>query len=372
MLSKNEKIYISLLIFLLLLSCLLLINCYKNRKESYVEIIKNPKIHIIYFSGDLISQNDKDIKLPQDFTEKIEKIVNTHKNELSLCTIHKYNPIIISANINQDIWNDLGKYIANLYDSYDSFVIIHGKDTISYTGSALSVMFRNLKKSIILTTIEDLYISLKYASISKLPVVAVSNEGNIYNAEYFTHESEFGNLEKNKLANILKNGNNIDIEILYNTKNLSGRVVEGNTTTLKTLNPSINISIFKLYPNISGKKFKESILNLKCHALILQLYSNGNTQTDKEFLISLRELVDSGILIVAYVNSKNPLISLDLIKCGVILGKNYSILDDNDKIVDSIDSSTSSILLTLETLYAKLLYLLSYNGNMQKIRELIK
>jgi L-asparaginase len=190
MLSKNEKIYISILIFLLLLSCLFLINSYKNRKESYVEIIKNPKIHIIYFSGDLISQNDKDIKLPQDYTEKIEKIVNKHKNEISLCTIHKYDPIIISANINQDSWNNLGKYIANLYDSYDSFLIIHGQDTITYTASALSIMFRNLKKSIILTTIDDLYLSLIYSSISKLQIVAISNKGNIYNAEYFSNEYE--------------------------------------------------------------------------------------------------------------------------------------------------------------------------------------
>lgn len=356
MYSKYEKIYISILVILLLISSIILIISYKNRKESYVELIKNPKMHIIYFSGDLISQNDKDIKLPQDLTEKIENIIDRHKNELSICTLYKFNPIIVSTNINQDNWNNLCKYIANIYDNYDSFVIIHGNDTITYTASALTYMFENLKKPIVITNINNLYIALKYATISKLPIVAIAIDNKkIYKGDNCSFKCsgiiESVNLEDKKIYplsnDIIANLN--DSELIVNYNNMSKDSKNQSNTVIKTLNPSINVCIFKLYPNISGKNFKESILNLKCNALILDLYGNGNTQTDKNFLLSLRELNDSGILIIAHTNESNSSISIDLEKCGVILINNK----------------------TLESIYCFLLFLLTYIGDIKEIRNIL-
>jgi len=41
--------------------------------------------------------------------------------------------------------------IKDNYDDYDSFVIIHGTDTLAFTASTLSFMCENLSKPIILT-----------------------------------------------------------------------------------------------------------------------------------------------------------------------------------------------------------------------------
>ena len=37
------------------------------------------------------------------------------------------------------------------YDQFDGFVVLHGTDTMAYTASALSFMFENLGKPVILT-----------------------------------------------------------------------------------------------------------------------------------------------------------------------------------------------------------------------------
>ena len=48
-------------------------------------------------------------------------------------------------------WNRIGSTIAERYDSYDGFVILHGTDTMAYTASSLSFMLENLNKPVVIT-----------------------------------------------------------------------------------------------------------------------------------------------------------------------------------------------------------------------------
>lgn len=48
-------------------------------------------------------------------------------------------------------WLDVGTEIADSYDHYDGFVVLHGTDTMAFTASALSFMFENLGKPVVLT-----------------------------------------------------------------------------------------------------------------------------------------------------------------------------------------------------------------------------
>ena len=59
--------------------------------------------------------------------------------------------IIDSSNMTPAFWVDIAEIIERRYDEYDGFVILHGTDTMAYTASALSFMFKNLSKPIILT-----------------------------------------------------------------------------------------------------------------------------------------------------------------------------------------------------------------------------
>lgn len=61
-------------------------------------------------------------------------------------------PVILdSSNVSLSQWNEIGSVIFQNYNDYDGFVILHGTDTLCYTASALSFMFEELGKPIILT-----------------------------------------------------------------------------------------------------------------------------------------------------------------------------------------------------------------------------
>ena len=48
-------------------------------------------------------------------------------------------------------WVKIAHIIADHYDHYDGFVLLHGTDTMAYTASALSFMLENLGKPVIIT-----------------------------------------------------------------------------------------------------------------------------------------------------------------------------------------------------------------------------
>ena len=56
-----------------------------------------------------------------------------------------------SSNMGMKDWVDIALDVKNNYDKFDSFIILHGTDTMAYTASVLSYMFQNLDKSVILT-----------------------------------------------------------------------------------------------------------------------------------------------------------------------------------------------------------------------------
>ena len=61
------------------------------------------------------------------------------------------NPVVDSSDMNPESWNRIAEIIYKNYDDYHGFIIIHGTDTLAYTASALSFMFNNLDKPIVLT-----------------------------------------------------------------------------------------------------------------------------------------------------------------------------------------------------------------------------
>lgn len=76
-----------------------------------------------------------------------------------------------SSNITPIHWIKLAQTIAEHYQQYDGFVVLHGTDTMAYTASALSFALKNLTKPVILTG-------------SQVPLVSVRSDArrNLINA----------------------------------------------------------------------------------------------------------------------------------------------------------------------------------------------
>lgn len=65
--------------------------------------------------------------------------------------ILEFNPLLDSSNMSMDDWTKIANYVCCNYKSFDGFVILHGTDTMAYTSSALSFLFDDLDKAVIVT-----------------------------------------------------------------------------------------------------------------------------------------------------------------------------------------------------------------------------
>ena len=104
----------------------------------------------------MVPMDDKDPRSPL-ITKPVEYIIPYlgRLRELSF-DIHFWETSepLDSSNIQPDDWLDIARSVLKLYPYYQGFVILHGTDTMVYTASALSYLFRNLEKPVILTGAE--------------------------------------------------------------------------------------------------------------------------------------------------------------------------------------------------------------------------
>lgn len=56
-----------------------------------------------------------------------------------------------SADVRASHWQRIAGRIGEVYDDYDGFVVLHGTDTLAFTASALSFLFENLAKPVVVT-----------------------------------------------------------------------------------------------------------------------------------------------------------------------------------------------------------------------------
>ncbi len=98
-----------------------------------------------------VSQNKKSD--PNNFIEVLDNSIEIIKKnwniEINSSIIEIFN--VDSSNIQPENWTKLIETIQENYDDYDSFVILHGTNTMGYTASALSFWLENINKPVIIT-----------------------------------------------------------------------------------------------------------------------------------------------------------------------------------------------------------------------------
>jgi lysophospholipase len=66
-------------------------------------------------------------------------------------TVFEFAELLDSSSIDAKGWAEIARTIERNYTRFDAFVVLHGTDSLAYTGSALSFMLQNLGKSVVLT-----------------------------------------------------------------------------------------------------------------------------------------------------------------------------------------------------------------------------
>lgn len=97
-------------------------------------------------SACFVSQGEKEISTLQRLAMPVSKL-----GIRIMYDIKESGKIRESKDTCAEDWIDVSVEIFDNYEKYDGFVILHGTDTMAFTASALSFMFENLGKPVVLT-----------------------------------------------------------------------------------------------------------------------------------------------------------------------------------------------------------------------------
>ena len=259
--------------------------------------MKKPKILLLYTGGTIgMIENPLELSLkPFNFDQITNEVPELNKLNCTIETIAFENPLD-SSNINFETWTQIGDEIFKNYDYFEGFVILHGTDTMSYTASALSLMFQNLTKPIILTGSqlplgqvrtdgkENLITAIEIASKKRnnSPVVnevAIYFENQLFRGNRTTKVSsdDFDAFKSYNFPSLAEVGVKINFNHNYLLKN---NFKEFNY--VKGFDPSINIVFF--YPGIIIKNVIKSIRSNSSKVVVLMSYGSGNLPIENELV----------------------------------------------------------------------------------------
>lgn len=252
-----------------------------------------------------------------------------------------FDPLIDSSDVNPDNWSRMAQAVYDHYAGYDGFVILHGTDTMSYSGSALSFMLRNLGKPVVFTgsqlpigvmrsdAKENLLTAIEIAAAKDedgealVPEVTIYFEDRLFRANRTTkrnseHFSAFNSYNYPALA---KAGVHITYQphlIHYSNPD------EPLELCSKT---DAHVAILKLFPGIT-REVVHSVLSADgLRGVVLETYGAGNAPSVKWLYEELQAAVKSGLIIVNKTQCNTGSVemglyetSINLLKAGVLSG----------------------------------------------------
>jgi L-asparaginase len=264
-------------------------------------------------------------------------------------------------------WTKIVKIIADNYNTYDGFVVLHGTDTMSFTASALSFMLENLSKPVILTgsqlPIGMLRTDGKENLITAIEIAAAKENGQPIVPEvciFFENDLMRGNRTSKINAdhfNAFRSYNypvlaHAGIYIKYDDRQIYHSV------SRKPLKPHYlldrNVAILKLFPGISPLVI-ESILNIPgIKGIVMETFGSGNAPSQEWFLNMLKDAVDRGIVIVNITQCSAGSVEMHRYETG------HKLLEAG--VISGFDSTTESAV-------AKLMFLFGHGLSPEEVKE---
>jgi L-asparaginase len=283
------------------------INTQRTITETAKELsIMKKTIYVAYTGGTIGMRPSAQGYVPAAgfLSSTLAKMPEFHRAEMPSFTIHEYDELIDSSDMDPTDWQQIADDIAQNYAQYDGFIILHGTDTMAYTASALSFMLEDLGKPVIVTG-------------SQIPLAELRSDGqvNLLNALYiaanfpipevtlfFNNQLFRGNRSRKVDANgfnafdspnfpaLLKAGISIDVD-----KRLIG--LKPNNKLRVSPMRSQPIGVVTLYPGISAEVLRNT-LQQPVKALILLSFGVGNAPKNKPLLDQLKNADAQEIIVL--------------------------------------------------------------------------
>jgi L-asparaginase len=304
-----------------------------------------PSILIIYTGGTIgmVQKSANGNLVPVKFDQIQEEVPDLNRLGINLQVV-TFTPPIDSSNMTPAIWVKIANTIERNYSKYDGFVILHGTDTMAYTASALSYMFENLDKPIVLTGAqlpigilrtdgkENLITAIQIAAakingIAIVPEVCVYFNTKLYRGNRISKRhaddfSAFSSVNYPALANA-------GVEIRYFQENIHRSVHKG-ILKVRT-NFDENVVILKIFPGI-GRMVFENILNIPgLKGVVLESFGSGNIPTSRWMISQIKNAIKRKIIFLNVSQCPGGAVKMglyetssELLNAGVVSGKDMT------------------------------------------------
>lgn len=216
------------------------------------------------------------------FLELLRSIPDLYWKDMPNWDVVEFDPLLDSSDITVREWNQIGSAIAERYDDYDGFVVLHGTDTMAYSASAISFMLENLSKPIIFTGSQiplgqirsdgrdNIISSVLIAASGEVHEVCIYFNGVLLRGNRSTKRSsdQFEAFEAPNDAPLAHAG----IQIVYKRRALRPACTEPfRFQPFKEL----PIGVIKIFPGIQFDYF-ESLMTDKLKGVVLETFGAGN------------------------------------------------------------------------------------------------
>ncbi len=255
--------------------------------------MKKEKVLIVYTGGTIGMVQDENGSLHPFALDRIYDAVP----QLRACSYGidsvTLDNIIDSSNMTPAMWSDIASIIESRYNDYDGFVVLHGTDTMAYTASALSFMFKNLGKPIILTGSqlplgmlrsdgrENIICALEIAStrLVTIPEVCIFFESHLYRGNRSTklNAENFDAFESYNYPSLAKVGINIRFK-----EHLFLPMPKGKLDVRKAFDT--RVAVLKLFPGIGPEVVKAVLNTPDLQGVVIETYGPSDAPTDSWFI----------------------------------------------------------------------------------------
>lgn len=281
---------------------------------------------------------------------------------------YQFTPPIDSSNMSPRLWIELTHIIADNYDKYDGFVILHGTDTMAFTASALSYMLENLTKPVILTGSqlpigqlrtdgkENLITSIEIVSAKHpdgraiMPEVGIYFNGHLMRGNRTTKQSadNFNAFESFNYPHLADAGVNISYrEDLILKPDYS-----------KPMTPHFrldnNVIVFTIFPGIREDLVRHVIATPNLRSIVMRTFGSGNAPQSPWLIKALKEASANGKTIINISQCMAGSVEMGRYDTGYQL-KSAGVISGHDS--------------TVESAVTKLMYLQARFSDPEKIRH---
>ena len=248
---------------------------------------------------------------PLDFNHLIENLPE-FKSITTQVDVYQFTPAIDSSDMNPRLWAHIVRIIAEQYEKYDGFVVLHGTDTMAFTASALSYMLENLTKPVILTGSqlpisqlrtdgkENLVTSIEIASAYHqdgtpiVPEVCIYFSGKLLRGNRSTkiNADGFNAFDSFNYPHLADAGVNIVYHEEY--------ILKPDYT--KPMKPHFvmdpNVVVFTLFPGIQENIVRHILDAPELRSIVMRTYGSGNAPQKPWLMHLLKQATEHGINIV--------------------------------------------------------------------------